>query len=103
MGAPKLYRYWVSWFELSPDYRPLTDPPSLSILGWWCSGESEEGWSLVAWVEAVDDVAAKQAVRENWPPENEGGPTWRFCHPRADVPSGRFPLSDWMRIRAGLT
>ncbi len=95
-------RFWLGWEEKSQDYRPLTDPPNGAILGWWKSGEAGDGShsTLCAWIDAENESAAKQAVILDWP----GSPVWRFCNmPLAGfVPGDRFPLSDWMKKRAGV-
>lgn len=98
-----LTRYWASWNEYAKDYRPLTSPPNKHILGWWCSGYAgDESYStIVAWVEAKNESEAKKAIAKDWPGKRE----WRFVE-ECDVgyvPTDRFPLSPWMKKRAGVS
>ena len=91
-------RFWLSWYEESEDYRPLTFPPNEAILGWWCSGYcSDDSSTIVALVEAGSEEAAWKAVRLDWPEAVRE----RFCEAREDsyLPGDRFPLSDWMKER----
>lgn len=94
-----LKRWWVSFlFQGGEDFRPLTNPPNPSVLGWWCSGEDEHGNpTICVAVDAVTEIAAKRAVCIEWPEAND----WRFCEekPRGWAPSDRFPLTDWMKDR----
>jgi len=90
----KATRYWLSWYEISEDHRPLTFPPGEAILGWWCSGYDDNASILCAVVEAKSEDAAWEAVAKDWP-----GPTRkRFCEAKdADwKPGDRFPPSEWM-------
>lgn len=95
-------RYWISWYQPTEDYRPLTDPPHESVLGWWCSGYrcSDGLASLCALVSATDEESAKACVRHSWPEAAE----WRFCEERDSdwLPGDRFPLSTWMQLRLAL-
>lgn len=92
-------RWWISfWFKGGEDFRPLNYPPNPSVLGWWCSGEDENGNpSICVCVEAPTESAAKRDIRIDWPEATD----WRFCEekPRGWSPSDRFPLSDWMQER----
>lgn len=92
-------RFWLSWYQPTDDYRPLTDPPHPQVLGWWCSGFrcDDEAATLCACVEAETDEEAKVYVRISWPEATE----WRFCEEKAGsfVPGDRFPLSAWMKKR----
>lgn len=90
--------YWISWYQPTEDYRPLSFPPNEAVLGWWCTGTrcDDDASTLCAWVRAGDEEAAKAAVLRDWPEAAE----WRFCEQRGHVETGgRFPLSDWMRER----
>jgi hypothetical protein len=95
-------RFWVSWEEKSLDFRPLREPPGPDVLDWWFRGSAGDNShsTLVAWVEAQDEDAAKAAVQEDWPGTDR---TWRFCREvEADWrPGTRFPLSDECRARLG--
>jgi hypothetical protein len=90
-------RFWLSWEETSDDYRPITDPPNQAVLAWWCSGTAGDGSysTLVAMVEAEDEIAAKRAVVLSWPPARGVAPMWRFCEERGFDwrPGDRFPIS----------
>lgn len=91
-------RFWLSWEETSEDCRPLNDPPRAEVIAWWCSGSCERHWTMVALVEAVDEVAAQAAILTDWPGEH----VWRFCEERGfDFrPNDRFPLTKgWQRER----
>lgn len=95
-------RFWISWYQPTGDYRPLTDPPHPQVLGWWCSGfNSNEDATLCAVVEAADEDDAKLYVRVSWPE----AVNWRFCEEKAAdfVPGRRFPLSGWMCERFATT
>jgi len=93
-------RYWVSWYQPTEDYRPLSDPPNQNILGWWCSGSrlSDDARTLCAVVLAVDEEHAKTAVTVDWPEAVQ----WRFVEEKSIdfVPGDRFPIGDgWERQR----
>jgi len=90
-------RFWMSWHQPPGDHRPLTYPPNVAILGWWCTGYASEGTATIcALVEAPDEIAAKAAVRADWPAAER----WRFCEEHdGSALSDRFPLSSWMRER----
>lgn len=90
-------RYWVSWWQPTEDHRPLTDPPHPQVLGWWCSGSSDEGDSICALVEAESEDKAKVYVQISWP-EAEN---WRFIEAKPNdwIPGDRFPPQKWMLER----
>ena len=95
-------RFWISWYQPTEDYRPLTDPPNAAVLGWWCSGErcSDSAATLCALVEAKDERRAYVVIKKDWPEAEE----WRFCEPRDEAwePNDRFPVEhDWVRARIG--
>jgi|SRR5882757_6278637 len=90
--------YWLSWIQPTEDYRPLTDPPNVAVLGWWCSGyDSEDHATLCAGVWAKSEPAAKKHIQEDWPEAKE----WRFCEQQESnfIPSDRFPLEGWAKER----
>ncbi len=92
--------FWMSWYQQSEDYRPLTYPPNAAILGWWCSGvrDDDEGSSILcAAVLAESMELAEAAVHLDWPEARE----WRFCSERDlnFLPGDRFPLAAWMAER----
>lgn len=92
-------RFWVSWNETNEDVHPLTFPPNEAILGWGCTGEAYDGRysTMVAWVEARNENAAKQAVLKDWP----RNPECLFvekCEPDF-FPNDHFPLPDWSKKR----
>ena len=88
--------FWMSWyqpFDETEDYKPLTYPPNTAILGWWCSGRTETGATICAWVKANCEEKAKEAIRQDWPEAED----WRFCDEKEKpTNSSRFPVSDWM-------
>ena len=97
-------RFWMSWYDAEEDYRPLHDPPSEAILGWWCSGEHADGRAtLVALVQADDLPSACVAVAREWPETAQPKTEWRFGDEVALTwrPADRFPLSAWMEKRVG--
>lgn len=85
-------RHWVSWICTEDDHRPITFPPGVGVLGWWCSGyDPDDNAVLCALVEGQPE----QVIKADWP-EFDG--VWRFCEQTADEwrPGDRFPLSEWM-------
>jgi hypothetical protein len=94
-------RYWISWYETAEDHRPLTYPPNVSILGWWCSGYrcSDDAATICALVEAKDSRSAHNAIVKDWP----GDKDWRFTDEVDSgwIPSDRFPVEEWMKERVG--
>jgi len=88
--------YWISWYQPTDDYRPLTYPPNEGVLGWWCSGETDNAYTLCAWVQAANEVEAKNIIKLDWPEAER----WRFCEKKDSIePSDRFPLEEWMEER----
>ena len=89
--------YWVSWYQPTQDFRPLSFPPNKNILGWWKTGENDYGESiLVAMVnvKSIDDIPL--LVNKDWPEAIN----WRFKEERFSLDlSDRFPLNDWMITR----
>jgi len=89
--------YWISWWQPTDDYRPLTFPPNPGVMGWWKSGETMDEKpksSLCAWVVAKNEDEAMEVVLKDWPEAED----WRFITPQADDwdgPGDRFPLPDW--------
>src|SRR5262245_59201779 len=99
-------RWWLSWYQKMGDHRPITFPPNEAILGWWCtgsgSGEKGEVDILCALVEANTNDEAWEAVKLDWPDML----VQRFINLRPSdyvIDSSRFPLSDWMKPRMGMT
>jgi hypothetical protein len=82
-------KFWLSWYQPTQDYRPLTYPPNEAIAGWWCSGFASEGHTICAAVVADSEEAAKAAVNADWP-EAEN---WRFCEERE-----KFEFNDRWQI-----
>jgi hypothetical protein len=98
-------RFWLSWYQPTEDYRPLTDPPAEPVLAWWHTGLEIAGEKttsvLCALVSADSEDHARAVVAESWP-EATG---FRFCDPRADEwfpATDRFPLKPWMAARMGV-
>lgn len=84
---------WISWFQPTEDYRPVSYPPTEKVFAWWCTGYTERGATLVAFIDVDDQEQAQHHVKLNWP-EAEN---WRFCEDKNDKTFGdRFPLEDWM-------
>ena len=87
-------RFWISWYQPTDDYRPVTVPPKSEVLGYWCSGYrgSDDAATMCAWVVAgsEDEANALISSEKYWPEAEE----WRFCNEVEDewVPSDRFPL-----------
>lgn len=104
-------RFWISWIQKTTDFRPMTDPPTPEVLGWWCSGYMDAGGDsidlmhaiLCAVVEADDERDAQDIIYTNWTgaDKSEIG-EFRFCEEKPDdwKPGSRFPItSDWERER----
>lgn len=106
-------RYWISWIQKTHDFRPLTDPPTTPVLGWWCSGyvdcDGMEGIHLgnavlCAAVTAKNKKAAMKIVHENWAEEESDIGEIRFCSEQSNnwTPGNRFPITDdWSKQRFG--
>ena len=95
-------RYWLSWWQPTKDYRPLTFPPNEQILGWWCSAEEGEyettAFAICSVVMGTDEDDAKNAVLIDWPEADR----WRFIEKmeKKDKLSDRFPITeDWIKER----
>ena len=101
-------RYWISWEQLTSDYRPLQDPPQPeNIRSWRCSGHSPDGATICAIVDAESEDQAKEFVLNAWDASGTGEEIgrWRFAEEKAAdwLPGDRFPISkDWERKRLGL-
>ena len=94
--SDQIRRYWVSWYQPTADYRPVDYPPNKSVLGWWCSGYSDEGATLCAVISGKNQADVYQAIHKDWPEANMYD--LRFCEEKPNdwTPSTRFPMSDWM-------
>jgi hypothetical protein len=92
-------RFWISWVQGTDDYRPVGYPPNRAVLGWWCTGTTEDGYVLCAAVEAVSPSDAVSKVLIDWP--EISGDNLRFCDEKESswVPSGRFVMDGWMKER----
>lgn len=90
-------RYWFSWAQPTKDYRSLTFPPHEQIMGWWCSGYSDDGAIICALIKGKDDDDVKNVIKIEWPEAIN----WRFCQlvNNSFILSDRFPLSEWMLTR----
>lgn len=98
MENGNVMRFWVSWFYMDGDCRPLTYPQHGAVIGWWKTGDREDGaQSIVALVETTDQDTAVITIKHEWPNVVE----WRFIKPVAMnwLPGDRFPLSELMRQR----
>lgn len=90
--------WWVSWYQPTDDMRPLTDPPTEGVCGWWSTGMGDSGHTLCAAVFAPNEAEAKFAVKVSWPEAVR----WRFCEEQEDgfKLSNRFHISrEWERER----
>lgn len=89
-------RFWMSWYQPTDDYRPLSDPPHPQVIGWWKSGENDLGDAILcALVEANTPDEAKIYIQISWPEAT----VWRFCEEKdaAWRPGDRFPFNKpWM-------
>ena len=98
-----MLNYWISWIQPTEDNRPLTYPPNEGVLGWWCTGQGEDYWTMCAMVRAENKEQAEQAIFKDWPEaeENKGlDGDWRIFDEDVTLELGdRFPLSDWMEER----
>ena len=84
-------RFWVSWYQDTADFRPLTDPPNPAVKGWWCSGYNAEDVPILCAVVDVDEDDPLDAVLDSWPEAD-----FRF-NDEQDVnwtPGDRFPMED---------
>jgi hypothetical protein len=102
-GGVRMKRYWVSWHQLSDDYRPLQDPPQPeNVKAWWCSG-SGSGYSILcSIVDAESEWEVRQAIEQAWGSGDVGD--FRFIEECANdwLPGNRFPIEkDWERERLG--
>lgn len=107
-------RYWISWIQNTMDFRPMTDPPGSTVLGWWKSGEFDDGRFaivvtkaiLCAVVEARTEVIAQKIILTNWETATSEVESFRFCEekPKDWKPGNRFPISEaWSKERFGET
>ena len=86
-------RWWYSWEEprtSEDDYRPNGQwPTPPEVIAYWCSGESETHFMMVAVVDAESPHAVHAAIQKSWPKMG----SQRFCEPKsADFrPNDRFP------------
>lgn len=92
-------RFWISWTQYTDDFRPVTYPPSPEVVGWWNSGEDEQGNAiLVALVESDSKENAKAIIcsEKNWPEAGEID-EWRFFEEKKSnwIPGERFPIPAW--------
>lgn len=91
--------YWCSWVQPTDDHRPIDFPPNESILGWWCSGYSQDGANLCAWVVAEDEVDVRKQINKSWP-EITITSELRFCDKKDHyIPCDRFQPNEWMEPR----
>lgn len=83
-----MMNYWISWYQPTEDYRPITVPSRDIVVGYWKSGErcSDNASTICAWVKAENEEHAKSIIREYWPEAEE----WRFC----EESEKDFELSD---------
>lgn len=86
--------YWVSWYQPTLDFRPLSFPPNNNILGWWKTGENTSNEStLVAIVTSISSDDVREIVHIDWPEVTN----WRFIEKKSTLLlNDRFPLTNWM-------
>ena len=90
--------FWISWYQPTEDYRPLTYPPNENVLSWHCTGSnsSEDIYTICSMVKAENEEEAKKTIQLDWPEAEE----WRFCKIKESTElNDRFPLDDWMKKR----
>lgn len=95
--------FWLSWPQRTEDFRPLTDPPDVRVIGWWCSGyDANDTAILCALVTAANIGEAKAAILVSWPEAPSKRQAWRIEEERPSdwLPGDRFPLNGWMKKRA---
>jgi hypothetical protein len=93
-------RFWVSWYDAEPDCRPLTDPPTKEVLGWWISGETmtePTKYALCALVESESEDKARAALVKNWPEFLVSEERFFSEKPADFVPGDRFPMKEVAR------
>lgn len=100
-------RFWISWIQLTIDYRPLQDPPQPeNIKAWWCSGkDSRDCAILCAIVDAPDAGAAQGFIERAWDSSGQDVGDFRFIEEREQdwLPNDRFPITkDWEKQRLNL-
>ena len=93
-------RFWLSLYQDSIDYRPLTYPVADNIKGYWCTGTSnvfdEECSVMCATVDAESEENAFELIKHHWPEYTTD--YFRFCELQEPdfKPNDRFPIKDWM-------
>jgi hypothetical protein len=97
-----LKRWWCSWTtEEIGNYRPLTDPPSENILGWWFCGFNKKHCAVISAIVAAD------TKQQAWEFIDLDFPVDKDTRPCQEIPTNYilnekfFPLSDWM-VKRGL-
>ena len=81
-------KWWVRWYTLGDDSRPVTFPTPIE---WWCSGYSDTHAINCAIVFADTEPGVEAELKANGWPECDG---LDFCEPKADdwrPNAGRFP------------
>ena len=83
----------MSWIEPGEDYRPTVWPLPSAVLGYWCSGVTDDDSStLVAWVQSATEDEAWAVLASCWP---SGCRDQRFCLQRDALPGDRFRPPSW--------
>lgn len=101
-------RFWISWEQITKDYRPLQDPPQPeNVKAWWKSGEAADGSfsTLCAIVDAKHESAAETAIHQGWEANPGEIGELRFCEEKPSdwLPNDRFPITkDWEKERLGI-
>ena len=82
----------AKWFRYrfktrSEDYRPVLWPPPGP---YWCSGEGDDYWILIAWFPAQFQISDYWPEAEDLESTEEGPPIY----------TDRFPKPDWIESAA---
>ncbi len=103
-------RFWISWHQLTSDYRPLQDPPRPdNIRAWWCSGHDlfdDKNHTLCAIVDAESAEQAEIFIRAAWDSNGKEIGEFRFNDEREKdwLPNDRFPITkEWEKQRLGIS
>jgi len=68
-------RYWVSWYILTEDYKPIHVDENIPEC--WCTGSNHDSETMCAIVDADDGDAAHETICTYW---NSHAIRWRFIH-----------------------
>lgn len=103
--AEGMRRFWVSWYQPGPDYRPEKWPMDPAFIGYWCSGSGEDkdgndNFSLCALIDGESEEAVRANIAAHWKEYPDAEERF-FNEVAADhLPNDRFPLPDWSPAKA---